>query len=96
MVSWYDVVSLLFTATLCIHPLISILISGAATDTNATVMSWWMFAMVLHPEAQRRGQAEVDAVVGRDRLPTFADFNKLPFVRCIVSAPSYGCWPIRF
>ena len=60
--------------------------SGAATDTNATVMSWWIFAMVLYPEVQKRGQAEIDAVVGRDRLPTFADFDKLPYIRGMVSA----------
>ncbi|ETW79561.1 cytochrome P450 CYP2 [Heterobasidion irregulare TC 32-1] len=57
---------------------------GAATDTNATVMSWWIFAMVLYPEVQKRGQAEIDAVVGRDRLPTFADFDKLPYIRGMV------------
>ena len=33
---------------------------------------------------QRRAQAEIDAVVGRNRLPTFADAPRLPYVRAIM------------
>ena len=40
--------------------------------------------MITFPEIQRRAQAEVDAVVGRDRLPTFADAPRLPYVRAII------------
>lgn len=29
--------------------------------------------LVLHPDVQRRAQAEIDAMVGRERLPTFDD-----------------------
>ncbi|THU84482.1 cytochrome P450, partial [Dendrothele bispora CBS 962.96] len=57
---------------------------GAATDTNAGVMSWFMFAMMLYPETMRRGQEELDLVVGRDRLPSFADFENLPYIRALV------------
>jgi cytochrome P450 len=40
--------------------------------------------MVAHPEVQRRAQAELDSVVGRECLPTFADAPHLPYVRAIV------------
>ena len=40
--------------------------------------------MIAFPDAQRRAQAEIDAVVGRDRLPTFADAPHLPYVRAII------------
>ena len=40
--------------------------------------------MIAFPEVQRRAQAEIDAVVGRDRLPTFADAPCLPYVRAII------------
>jgi cytochrome P450 len=40
--------------------------------------------MVAFPEVQRRAQAELDAVVGRARPPTFADATHLPYVRAIV------------
>lgn len=41
-------------------------------------------AMILHPECQKRGQEEIDLVVGKDRLPMFADKDSLPYVTCIV------------
>jgi cytochrome P450 len=40
--------------------------------------------MVAFPEVQRRAQAELDAVVGRARLPTFADAPRLPYVRAVI------------
>lgn len=44
----------------------------------------FVLAMVLHPEVQARAQAEIDAVVGRDRAPTFADRDNLPYIRACV------------
>lgn len=40
--------------------------------------------MTLHPEVQRRAQAEIDAVVGHDRLPSFADREHLPYTEALV------------
>ena len=40
--------------------------------------------MIAFPEVQRQAQAEIDAVVGRDRLPTFADAPRLPYVCAII------------
>jgi hypothetical protein len=34
---------------------------------------------------QRKAQAEIDAVVGSDRLPKFSDRPDLPFVEAIVT-----------
>ena len=39
--------------------------------------------MTLYPEVQAKAQAEVDAVVGTDRLPTLQDRNQLPYVNAI-------------
>jgi len=36
--------------------------------------------MVLFPDVQKRIQAELDAVVGRKRLPTFEDRASLPYL----------------
>jgi cytochrome P450 len=41
--------------------------------------------MALFPDAQAKAQAEIDAVIGRDRLPTLADQNQLPYVHALVS-----------
>ena len=43
-----------------------------------------MLAMLAYPKAQTRGYAELDAVVGRTRLPTFADYPHLPYIRAMV------------
>ena len=40
--------------------------SGAGLETTSTTLMWWTLAMVAFPEAQRRAQAELDAVVGRE------------------------------
>ena len=40
--------------------------------------------MVAFPEAQRRAQAELDVVVGRDRLPTFSDAPHLPYIHALI------------
>jgi cytochrome P450 len=40
--------------------------------------------MLAYPETQARAQAELDAVVGRSRLPTFADYPHLPYIRAMV------------
>ena len=41
--------------------------------------------MTLFPETQKKAQAEIDFVVGRERLPTLADRPKLPYVNAVVS-----------
>ena len=40
-------------------------------------------ALVLFPRVQRRAQAEIDAVIGRDRLPTFDDRPHLPYIEAL-------------
>jgi cytochrome P450 len=58
--------------------------SAAGAETTSTTLSWWTLAMIAFPEVQRRAQAEIDAVVGRDRLPSFADAPRLPYVCAIL------------
>ena len=41
-------------------------------------------AIVSHPEVQKKAQAELDAVVGPDRLPDFADRDSLPYIDAIL------------
>lgn len=36
--------------------------------------------MALNPEVMKKAQAEIDLVVGNDRLPTFEDRQYLPYV----------------
>jgi hypothetical protein len=41
-------------------------------------------AMTLFPDVQKKAQAEIDAVVGADRLPSFADRESLPYTEALV------------
>lgn len=59
--------------------------SSAGSETSAGVLTWWMQAMLLYPEVQAKAQAELDAVVGRDRVPTFADQEHLPYIGAMVT-----------
>ncbi|KAI0036969.1 cytochrome P450 [Vararia minispora EC-137] len=54
-------------------------------DTTVSAMHTFILAMVLFPEAQKKAQAEIDAVIGQDRLPTMADRPHLPFVTALHS-----------
>ena len=56
---------------------------AAGADTSVSTMTTFVLAMTLHPEAQKRAQAELDAVLG-DRLPTFADKDDLPYVTAVM------------
>jgi cytochrome P450 len=40
--------------------------------------------MTLHPDAQRKAQAELDVVIGSDSLPTLEDRSRLPYVNALV------------
>jgi hypothetical protein len=40
--------------------------------------------MTLFPDVQKKAQAEIDAVVGPDRLPSFADRDSLPYTEALV------------
>lgn len=58
--------------------------SSAGAETTYAAMSWFVLAMITNPEIQKRAQAELDAVVGRSRVPTFSDASSLPYVHAIV------------
>jgi cytochrome P450 len=43
-----------------------------------------MLALAMYPEVQRKAQEQIDSVVGQGRLPTFSDFEDLPYIQAIV------------
>ncbi|TFY56485.1 hypothetical protein EVJ58_g7613 [Rhodofomes roseus] len=57
---------------------------AAGTDTSATVVVSFVLAMVLNSDICRKAQAEIDRVVGSERLPTFEDRDSLPYVECVL------------
>ncbi|XP_066123028.1 cytochrome P450 1B1 [Saccopteryx bilineata] len=55
-------------------------IFGASQDTLSTGLQWLLILFIRYPEVQARVQAELDQVVGRERLPCLDDQPKLPYI----------------
>ncbi|KAA1470134.1 cytochrome P450 [Dentipellis sp. KUC8613] len=58
---------------------------GGGADTTVSAMYSFFLAMTLFPEVQYKAQAEIDSVIGTDRLPTFEDRSRLPYVDALVN-----------
>ncbi|KZP29740.1 cytochrome P450 [Athelia psychrophila] len=57
---------------------------GAASDTSVTFLATFVLAMIRYPAVQQRAQAELDSVLGPDRLPTFDDIPALPYLSAVM------------
>uniref|UniRef100_A0A8D2L5V2 Uncharacterized protein n=1 Tax=Varanus komodoensis TaxID=61221 RepID=A0A8D2L5V2_VARKO len=51
---------------------------GAGQDTTSTALAWVLLLLLKHPLLRRQLQADLDRVVGRERLPTADDRASLP------------------
>jgi hypothetical protein len=63
-------------------------------QTAVGVLAWWMMAMILFPETQRRAHEELDRVVGRGRVPTLDDCGNLPYIQALVDFSFSKAFPI--
>jgi len=57
---------------------------SGGVDTTPTALASFVMAMVLYPEVQKEAQDELDRVVGRGRMPSFADQPYLPYIDAII------------
>jgi len=58
---------------------------GAGVETTSGSLLCFLLACAeFGPSFLPQAQAELDRVVGRDRLPTFEDEGELPFVQAVV------------
>ncbi|KAK7030676.1 O-methylsterigmatocystin oxidoreductase [Favolaschia claudopus] len=58
---------------------------AAGSDTTLSILLSFFLAMVIHPEIQERAYAEISAAIpDGDRLPSFDDRSKLPYLECLV------------
>ncbi|PBK60905.1 cytochrome P450, partial [Armillaria solidipes] len=69
------------------YSLTSSQLEGAATAEEEYNIKWLAAslyaAMLLYPDIQMKAQAEIDAVIGDDRLPRFDDREHLPYVNAL-------------
>ncbi|XP_022095727.1 cytochrome P450 2J6-like [Acanthaster planci] len=57
---------------------------AAGTETTATTLQWALLYMAVYPKIQKQVQAEIDDVVGRNRLPRMADKSQLNFTQAVI------------
>ena len=50
------------------------------TRQTPYIIECCILCATLHTDAQQKAQAELDAIIGSDRLPTLADRPRLPYV----------------
>lgn len=62
--------------------LMDMLFTGA--DTSTTVVLWFILHILLRKDLQVKLQQELDAAVGRDRLPLWEDIKNLPYLQATV------------
>ncbi|KAK0222302.1 cytochrome P450 [Armillaria fumosa] len=58
-------------------------IYAAGADTTVAVLDTFFVLMMLYPDVQRKAQAELDSVLGGERLPTFDDQEDLPYINAL-------------
>lgn len=62
-------------------------LTEGGSDTSASIITAFVQAMTAYPEVQKKAQAQIDAIVGQDRSPTWQDYAQLPYVaQCVKEA----------
>lgn len=56
---------------------------GNSIKQTSSILMTFILMMVVNPAVQEKAQAQLDAVVGKDRLPTIEDRTSLPFLDAI-------------
>lgn len=57
---------------------------NAAVDAGNHTLAWGFLYMSTWTEIQDKIHEELDKVVGRDRLPTYVDRNRLPYTKAVL------------
>jgi cytochrome P450 len=57
----------------------------AGIDTTVAAVIAFFLAALIYPESQAKAQAEVDRIVGHDRLPELEDRKDMPYVEAVVN-----------
>ncbi|CAE6512303.1 unnamed protein product [Rhizoctonia solani] len=69
------------------------LFTAGSTTTASVVNSFFMMA-ALYPEVAKKAQAEIDSVVGRERIPGLQDRSLLPYTDAVVQEVMRMCPPV--
>ena len=58
------------------------------SSTTATYIHRLFLCLMCYPDVQHKAQAELDRVVGIERMPHIQDLEHLPSVQCIIKEVS--------
>lgn len=54
------------------------------TDTIISAIHGFLLAMTLYPDVLVKAQAEIDSVIGDQRLPLLSDMTHLPYIDAVI------------
>ncbi|KAI0791963.1 cytochrome P450 [Abortiporus biennis] len=57
---------------------------GGGTSTTSAVVLTFILAMASFPDVMKKAQAQIDKVVGRNRMPNITDKADLPYIRALI------------
>lgn len=50
----------------------------------AIIVHYFFYVLAMYPNIQKQAQAEIDRVIGRDRLPSWEDRHQLPYLTATI------------
>ncbi|KAF9479692.1 cytochrome P450 [Pholiota conissans] len=56
----------------------------AGSDTTVALITAWVSAMAQYPDIQKKAQAELENVIGKERLPEFTDMEFMPYLEAVI------------
>ncbi|KAF9457241.1 cytochrome P450 [Collybia nuda] len=56
---------------------------AAATDSSTATLRSFFALMALHPRVMKRAQGDIDRITEGERMPTFDDWENLPYINAI-------------
>ncbi|KAG8912493.1 hypothetical protein FRC00_004394 [Tulasnella sp. 408] len=66
------------------------------SDTTALTVHNTILMAMAHPEAQKSAHEEIDRVVGSDRMPTYDDLDRMPYIKAFILESSYIYYLIKY
>ncbi|EUC60844.1 cytochrome P450 family oxidoreductase [Rhizoctonia solani AG-3 Rhs1AP] len=66
----------------------------AGSTTTASIVNSFFLMAALYPEITQKAQAEIDSVVGRERIPSLQDRSSLPYTDAMVQEVMRMCPPV--
>ena len=63
--------------------MMTMLIQGGS-ETTSNYLQYFFKILAMFPDVVVKAQQELDAVVGKERLPEFSDWSQLPYIRAVI------------